>query len=176
MTRALRCWLLLCALALFACADAEQHEPAEQATIARPERPDASEWLAGVQRAHARADAALAAGHPEGASSALHHAIEQTVPNELAAEHARVVQQDLWYRLATIDLQSAPAQALLEAEHGLALGRGSDLFSSNLLTARGRALQALGRDTEAASSYHEALAIDERLLQAALGHGQAGGP
>jgi hypothetical protein len=33
------------------------------------------------------------------------------------------------------------------------------------------ALQALGRDTEATSSYHEALRIDERLLNAVLGAG-----
>jgi hypothetical protein len=98
------------------------------------------------------------------------------VPEGVGSDHARVVQQDLWYRLATIDLATAPAQALLDSDRGLALGRGLDLFSSNLLTARGRALSALGRDTEAASSYHEALAVDERLLQAALGKGQAGGP
>jgi hypothetical protein len=65
---------------------------------------------------------------------------------------------------------------LLAADNGLRLGRADDIFCSNLLAARGRALAALGRDTEAASSYHEALEIDARLLHAALGRGRAGGP
>jgi hypothetical protein len=174
MKRAAASLLLGCALALGACS---QEEPEQETELVAPApQREPGEWLAEVERAHASADTALAAGHPADASAALRAALELAVPQGVASDHARVVQQDLWYRLATIDLASAPAQALLEADRGLALGRGADLFSSNLLTARGRALAALGRDTEAASSYHEALAIDERLLQAALGKGQAGGP
>jgi len=129
-----------------------------------------------VQSAHARADAALAHGNRAGARALLQAALEQRVPSEIAAEHLHALQQDLWFRLSRITLDDDPEQALLQAERGLALGRHEDLFSANLLVARGRALQALGRDTEAASSYHEALALDERLLQAALRNGQAGGP
>jgi predicted negative regulator of RcsB-dependent stress response len=136
----------------------------------------ASDWLAVVQRAHSRADEAIAAGQPDRARAVLQTALDTGVPRSVHVEHARVVRQDLWFRVATIDAQQRPAQALLAADNGLLLGRHDDIFCSNLLAARGRALAALGRDTEAASSYHEALEIDERLLHAALGQGQAGGP
>jgi predicted negative regulator of RcsB-dependent stress response len=144
---------------------------------AEPESPDAaSDWLAIVQRAHSRADEAIAAGQSDRARAALQTALDAVVPSSVRAEHARVVRQDLWFRVATIDAHTRPAEALLAADSGLLLGRADDIFCSNLLAVRGRALAALGRDTEAASSYHEALEIDERLLHAALGQGQAGGP
>jgi predicted negative regulator of RcsB-dependent stress response len=136
----------------------------------------ASDWLGLVQRSHTRADEAIAAGQPDRARAALQSALEAAVPSQVRAEHARVVRQDLWFRVAMIDTPERPAEALLAADNGLLLGRADDIFCSNLLAARGRALAALGRDTEAASSYHEALEIDERLLHAALGRGQAGGP
>jgi predicted negative regulator of RcsB-dependent stress response len=136
----------------------------------------ASDWLAIVQRAHSRADEAIATGQTDRARAALETALDAAVPSSVRAEHARVVRQDLWFRVATIDAEQRPADAVLAADNGLSLGRHDDIFCSNLLAARGRALAALGRDTEAASSYHEALEIDERLLHAALGQGQAGGP
>jgi tetratricopeptide (TPR) repeat protein len=157
--------VLACVLALGACAAREHDSPGV-----------ASEWLDLVQREHARADEALAAGDADRARAALRAALDVQVPHSIRAEHRRVVHQDLWFRLATLDAGARPAEALLEAERGLSLGRNDDIFTSNLLAARARALAAVGRDTEAASSYHEALEIDERLLHAALGRGQAGGP
>ena len=82
----------------------------------------------------------------------------------VSQQHSRVVLQDLLYRVAMLDVEHRPEDAVLETERGLLLGRHDDIFCGNLLAARGRALAALGRDTEAASSYHEALEIDERLL------------
>lgn len=155
-----------CALAFGACSSGSQPESLDAA----------SDWLATVQRAHSRADEAIAAGQPDGARAALQTALDAAVPSSVHPEHARVVRQDLWFRVATLDTAQQPAAALLAADNGLRLGRADDIFCSNLLAARGRALAALGRDTEAASSYHEALEIDERLLHAALGQGQAGGP
>jgi hypothetical protein len=167
----------LLALALAACAQREEHEHTEPSALGeRAAANEAREWLDQVSSAHARADEALAAGQHERAREVLSAALERAVPARLGNEHARVVRQDLWYRLSAIGVERAPQQALLEAERGLALGRHDDLFSANLLIARGRALQALGRDTEAASSYHGALKIEERLLNEALGAGRDGGP
>lgn len=139
--------------------------------------PDAArEWLVRMRAAHARADAALARDQRAIASEVLRAALELPTPAALDGHHRRIVQQDLWFRLSGVELASAPSEALLAAERGLAHGHGDDLFTSNLLVARGRALAALGRDTEAASSYHEALAIDERLLQAALPQDEGADP
>ena len=145
-----------------------EHEP--------PANDDASAWLSDVMSAHARADEALAIGRSDIAAEVLRGAFDRPVAREVAPEHARIVRQDLSFRLASAELASAPERALHDAERGLALGRQDDLFSSNLLAVRGRALQALGRDTEAASSSQEALAIAERLLEAVLRRGGTGGP
>lgn len=139
--------------------------------------PSANEWLSATHAAHARADAALAAGEPGPARTLLTRALEQPVPAEVRPEDRRLVHQDLLFRLSEVALADrAPADALLCSERGLALGRQNDLFSANLLVARGHALAALGRDVEAAISYRDALAIDEQLLHIALGQGAAGGP
>jgi predicted negative regulator of RcsB-dependent stress response len=130
----------------------------------------ASEWLAAVRAAHERADDALGQGEGDRARAALTRALEQPLPAEVQPEDARVVHQDLWFRLGQIELDhSEPAQSLLRCDRGLTLGRKDDLFTANLLVARGRALAALGRDIEAAGSYQEALQINAKLLRAALG-------
>ena len=84
---------------------------------------------------------------------------------------------DLLFRIARAELEAAqPDQALAAADRGLALGRDNTLFCANLLIARGEALEKLGRDTEAASSYYEALEINRKLLDHVLGAGDAGPP
>ena len=171
----LACAALLALAALAACgSERNDDEPPAISPVALEY--DAQGWLMLISRAHVDADDASAGQRPDQAHAALRTALERAVPAQISAEHVRWVQQDLWYRLAMIDLEREPTRALLEADRGLALGRNDDLFSANLLAARGRALQALGRDTEAASSYHAALKIDERLLRAALGPGYDGGP
>jgi len=169
---------LLALAVLLALAACGSDQDLERESLAHSERSanDAREWLDQIARAHARADEALAAGQREQARTFLSAALDRPLPPELASEHARVLRQDLWYRLSSIGVELEPSQALREAERGLALGRHADLFSANLLVARGRALQALGRDTEAASSYHEALQLDERLLNAVLGAGPGSHP
>ena len=169
-----RAWLaLLVCLALQACAANEADERAKPEAAALSY--DARGWLMLIAHAHAQADEALSSGRADQAHGALQAALQRAVPPEVSAEHVRWLHQDLWYRLSAVDLEREPARALIEAERGLALGQSDDMFSSNLLAARGHALRALGRDTEAASSYHAAIKIDERLLDAALGGG-GGGP
>jgi tetratricopeptide (TPR) repeat protein len=126
---------------------------------------EGAEWVEQVRSAHARADAALAGGDLQAARSALRRATDAAVPAEIQPTHRRAVQQDLWFRLAEVALSAQQhAQALQAVEQGLALGRDTDVFTANLWIARGETLQALGRDTEAASSYFEALTINQRLL------------
>lgn len=135
---------------------------------AREELPapgEASEWLAQVRDAHATADAALLQDDAPSAARALREALDANIPEAVLPQDRRVVQQDLLYRLSSVQLESGrPAAALAAAERGLALGPGEDIFRANLLVVQGEALQAAGRDTEAAASYYAALMINRALL------------
>jgi hypothetical protein len=79
------------------------------------------------------------------------------------------VLQDTYYRLAGLDLRARDASgALLQAERGLSLGGGQDLFVANLLVARGAAHEARGEAPAAAADFHAALLINEQLLAHSL--------
>ena len=87
-----------------------------------------------------------------------------------AREDARVVIQDASARLAERLLERGdPDRAMRVVERGLALGEREDLFTANLLAAKGLVLEARGDDREAARAYHRALTIHEALLERALG-------
>jgi predicted negative regulator of RcsB-dependent stress response len=132
-----------------------------------------SAWLADLERAHAAADT----DPPEAASTVLREALALPVPPEIRPAHRRVVQQDLLFRIARAELDGGhSAAALAAADRGLALGGDTDIFRANLWIARGEALVALGRDTEAASSYYEALELNRKLLSQVLGAVGAGTP
>ena len=71
--------------------------------------------------------------------------------------------------LASIDLDDARPESPLEhSEAGRALGRGQDVFTANLHVTPGRALEATGREVEAADAYFEALEINDALLRQML--------
>ncbi len=165
--RRLRAGLFALLLALGACAQAEPE--------AAPS-PSAAEWLMSVRSAHLQADGALSAGELERAASVLRGVAGVGVPSEVSTEHGRVVLQDLMFRLAEVELERAQHDAaLVAADAGLAHGRGDDVFTANLLIARGAALEAKGRDTEAAASYYEALEINRALLAELLEAPDGGG-
>jgi predicted negative regulator of RcsB-dependent stress response len=161
MTRASVVSILIGCAVLCACGESEP-----------PRSESAGAWLLAIEQAHARADAASPA-----AREALEAALALPVPDEVKAEHNRIVHQDLLFRLARIELAGRRSiEALAAADRGLALGRAPDLFAANLLVARGEALQTLGRKAEAAASYFEALEINRKLLHDALAPTDAGSP
>ena len=126
-------------------------------------------WLDGAQRAHGRADEAMAQEDWEGARAALTDALAAPPPPGLAAADARVVRQDLLFRLSEAELRAGHAAVAADrADEGLNLGRAADVFTANLLVARGRAREALGRSREAAGDYFDALEINDTLLDQAL--------
>jgi len=99
----------------------------------------------------------------------LERLLAEPLPAAWSARDARLVKQDIHFRLACLDLDAQkPQAALTRADAGLALGQHSDLFTANLLIARGQALENLHRDLEAAEAYHQALQINEILLAQAL--------
>lgn len=131
---------------------------------------DGASWLAQVTDASARAD--LLSARPGGRASAMHEleaALALPVPDEVAAADRRAVRQDLWFRVSRLALGGRDdRRALASAEQGLAEGEADDVFFANLLVARGRAREALGRDHEASDDYYRALVLNEKLMNAAL--------
>ena len=126
-------------------------------------------WLDRAQEAHLRADAALARGDLDAGRSALRELCDAPVPRTIALDDQRVVLQDAYFRLAEIELADRKPQAALAwADRGLALG-GRDLFTANLLIARGHAREDLGEEVWATTDYHDALVINDELLQKTLG-------
>jgi len=129
-------------------------------------------WIDEARRAHAEADARLRESDPGAAERALRRAVTQPVPPDVATADRRAVLQDAYARLARLELVAGkPDQALRDADAGLELGEEADVFAAALRTVRGRACEALGRDSEAARDYEKAQSIAGRLLEQALGDG-----
>lgn len=139
-----------------------------------PGVPEGGEWVLQVRRANEDTDAALARQDTVAAQTALKSALALDVPAAILPIHARAVRQDLLFRLASVALQRDDGSAALDAaDEGLTLGRGTDVFTANLLIARGRALEMSDRGKDAAKSYYEALQINQQLLRTVLS-GDAG--
>lgn len=133
---------------------------------------DAAIYMAEARSAHQRAESMLEAEDFETASKELELFLEVPVPQSVNEDDARVVRQDVFYRLAGIALdRDDPIGAQNWAEQGLNEGLAEDVFTANLYVVRGAAREALDRDVDAAADYHEALLINDALLQRLLGDG-----
>lgn len=129
----------------------------------------AARWISEASRAHAEADALERSGDLERAGDLLQDLVSRPVPAGVAPQDVRAVLQDTYARLANLALKRGkPADALRSADAGLQLGAAQDVFVSSLHAFRGRALEALGHDAEAAREYEAAQAIAEALLSEAL--------
>lgn len=139
-------------------------------TSACSARSGSEDWVTQAESAHQVADERIGQGDIDGARHALRSATESPVPKSTNREDARVVRQDLYYRLAALELaQNKPDDALRWASAGLDLGKGSDVFTANLHIARGKALERRGDASGASRDYHDALLITEVLLDRSLG-------
>ena len=128
----------------------------------------ATGWLEQARAAHQQADSALLRGDLDAGRAALREFVDAPAPGRIALEDRRVLLQDALYRLADLELRDRhPQAALAWADRGLALG-GRDLFYANLLVARGHAREDLGEEVWAATDYHDALVINDELLQQVL--------
>lgn len=128
------------------------------------------DWVTDAESAHRVADERLGLGDPDGARSALRSALESKVPKSMNPADARVVRQDLYYRLAALELsENRPEDAVRWATAGLGLGEANDVFTANLHIARGKALERRGDASGASRDYHDALLITEALLDKSLG-------
>lgn len=126
-------------------------------------------WVAEAEAAHREAARELDHGDVSSARNVLQRAVTTPVPHSIRAEDARVVRQDLYYRLAMLELDTGRADAAIEwANSGLGLGAKPDVFTTNLYIVRAEAEKTRGQMVAAARDYHEALKISESLLDTAL--------
>ena len=136
-------------------------------------RADSRHWIQQAREANLVADQALRHNDRRTAVASLRKIVEADAPGNIAESDARAVRQDACFRLASIELDSnRPQEALGWSNRGIGLGGGSDVFTANLLVARGRALQQQGKELQAVKDYHRALIINESLLDKALGPAQ----
>jgi predicted negative regulator of RcsB-dependent stress response len=128
-----------------------------------------SRWIRQAHQANLDADRAIRRGDTDSARKALVASLEQPVPDTVNPHDSRMVKQDMCFRLSLVEMEEKrPEKALEWARRGLDLGQQQDLFTANLYVAMGSAQEALGREVQAAESYHLALKINETLLNQTL--------
>jgi len=126
------------------------------------------EWIRAARDAHEMADQSLAHAQPGAARDALKTFLDLPVPTTLSRSDAIDVEQDVWFRVADLDLGLGDAAAARDdAKHGLDLA-GAGLFEANLYIVRGRAFELLHDDRAAIADYQEAQRINELLLAQAV--------
>lgn len=142
----------------------------------RTTEPEPSDWIAQAAEANRQVDEALQGGDLDRARRILVQAVAVQAPDELAPEDRRAVLQDLYFRLAEVELAAERFGAAVEwADQGLELGRAGDVFEANLLVARGTALEAMGHDRPAARDYYDAIRVNDALLHELLEETGEGG-
>ena len=126
-------------------------------------------WIGDVRSAQENAERAAQRGNYREAIQRLQPVANGELSRPARASDGRAIRQDAFYQLARWSLVDEDADgALAFADAGLALG-GDDIFRANLWVVRGQAHEALGQSTRAAADYHEALLINETLLDNVLG-------
>lgn len=121
--------------------------------------------MASVHSAHAWADGA------ERDRAATELALRTALRGAPSAPDPRQrwVIQDLYYRLAQSLLDGdAPDQAAREVDSGLAIDGARTLARANLLALQGKIEERRGNRQAAAEAFHEALLINEWLMDQAL--------
>jgi len=115
------------------------------------------------------ADQLVQKGETTAAGELLRIAADRPAPAGAQPDDARIVRQDLYYRVADLALATGSVDAATRAaSKGIELGRGTDVFTANLLIVRGRAFEQ-GKDVASASrDYHDALVITDKLLEERL--------
>jgi hypothetical protein len=125
-------------------------------------------WMAEVERAHARADQAVAADERHVAFEVLERAYRAVPGGE--DPHLFWIRQDLCVRLADTALADGRSDVALRwADTGLGLSAVPSVALADLYRVRGDALEALGRKDEAISALHQALLLNQTLMERALG-------
>jgi tetratricopeptide (TPR) repeat protein len=124
-------------------------------------------WVAEVEAAHASADGAQSESERNEASSRLETAyLEVPVSDDPTLTWVR---QDLCVRIGDSALRRGdPEAALLWAERCLGIAKARNVARADLLRVKGEALEGLGKKEQAARALHEALQVNQGLMERAL--------
>jgi hypothetical protein len=129
-----------------------------------PERPS---WVELAEAAHQEADAARTDAEEDAARRRLERAYREVPAGEDPS--LTWVRQDLCARVGDMALRRGDAQAALHwAERGLGLVASANLARADLLRVKGQALEVLGKPGAAAAALHEALRLNQELMDRAL--------
>ncbi|MCA9562764.1 MAG: hypothetical protein KC561_04700 [Myxococcales bacterium] len=129
----------------------------------------AAEYLTHVEEAQHSASLDAATGELGRARTLLLNALALQAPDELASEDVRRIRQDLYFLLASVELETGNDERALEAaDAGIALGGEREIFAANLWLVKGQAFESQGRAVEAARAYHRALEINAALFVEAM--------
>lgn len=130
---------------------------------------EAAVWLGAIDDAHGALESASSRDAKLEAMDTLEALIEPDAPTYIARNDARTVRQDAYYVLASTALSVGdPYAARRFATSGLQLGQRKDVLVTNLLVARGEALEMLGEPQRAATDYHRALVMASEMLDERL--------
>jgi hypothetical protein len=142
---------------------------------ARAEDAGVQAFARSVAAGQTEVDALLDRGQPDRARKVLQAIIAGAAGTHAKARSRsqRALLQDVYFQLARLALDDGQAAvAVQEASAGLSLGGGlgedEDLFTANLLIARGAAHEALGASAAAVDDYSRAQIINQVLLRKAL--------
>lgn len=139
----------------------EEREPAARAEQV------ASQWVNAVRDAHELADLATTKAQRHAAIAALRNAVEAAPPANSAKRHWAL--QDLHFRLAqTLVDDGQLSEAHVVIAQGLKLTPEPNVTRANLLALEGKVYELEGMAERAARALHEALLINELLLEQAL--------
>lgn len=137
----------------------------ERESVAEAEQ--SAQWANAVRDAHKRADDATTQTQRNDAITALRNAVQAAPPPNSAKRQWAL--QDLHFRLAQTlvdDGQLREAQVVIA--QGLQLTPEPSVTRANLLALQGKVYELEGKAEQAARALHEALLINEVLLEQAL--------
>ncbi len=124
-------------------------------------------WVDRVDALRATADRQVEQARLADAEATLRRIFTLPTPHE--RPNADALLRDAHFALGRVLLlQGRAAEALAEADAGLARGRAADVFTANLHALRAMSLEALGRELDALADYERAQVIHKALFDAAL--------
>jgi tetratricopeptide (TPR) repeat protein len=138
---------------------------AEPPLVARP-------GLGPLRSAHHAADQAASAADKRRAIELLRRAVEPIAP---AGEGLRFAYQDGWARIAQLAIELDDLKVAEEAiAQGLSAGKAASVPVATLLELRGTVHERQGQKQAAIAAYHDALLVNQELMQRSLSAAGAG--
>ncbi len=155
------CWALLClGLVILGCEAAEPPQDAQDGAG------ESGSWLRTARRAHQVADDAKTVEQRGQAVAELEEALQALPAHAPGVDWVRL---DLGARLAQLQLEQGDARSALSwVQRVMPKQPEPSVPAANLLVVAGRAYEQLGNEKQAVESYHQALVMNQTLMERSL--------